>query len=149
MTNEVSSMRILVIDAQGGGVGKQLITAIKKELPEALVTAVGTNSTAASAMLKAGADEAATGENSVVVCSKRADIIVGPIGIVIADSMLGEVTPKMAAAVAESGAVRILIPFNNCDNIIAGVNELNVKTLINDAVQKIKAVCEKAEGIDK
>lgn len=142
-------MRILVIDAQGGGVGKQLITAIKKELPEALVTAVGTNSTAASAMLKAGADEAATGENSVVVCSKRADIIVGPIGIVIADSMLGEVTPKMAAAVAESGAVRILIPFNNCDNIIAGVNELNVKTLINDAVQKIKAVCEKTEGIDK
>ncbi len=133
-------MRILVIDAQGGGVGKQLITAIRQELPGAAITAVGTNSSAALAMLKAGADEAATGENAVVVCSKKADIIVGPIGIVIADALLGEITPKMALAVAQSNAVRVLIPFNHCDNLIAGVSDLNTKALINDAVQKIKSL---------
>ena len=133
-------MRILVIDAQGGGIGKQLIAAIKQELPEAKITAVGTNSNATAAMLKSGADEAATGENSVVVCAKYADVIVGPIGIVIADALLGEITPKMALAVAQSNAVRVLIPFNHCDNFIAGVSDLNTKTLINDAVRKIKAL---------
>ena len=134
-------MRILVIDAQGGGIGRQLIAAIKQELPACKITAVGTNGTATAAMLKAGADEAATGENSVVVCSRSADLIVGPVGIVIADSLLGEITPKMAAAVAQSKAVRVLIPFSHCDNLIAGVSELNTKGLINDAVEKIKALC--------
>ena len=133
-------MRILVIDAQGGGIGKQLIAAIKQELPEAKITAVGTNSNATAVMLKSGADEAATGENSVVVCAKYADVIVGPIGIVISDALLGEITPKMALAVAQSNAVRVLIPFNHCDNFIAGVSDLNTKTLINDAVRKIKAL---------
>ncbi len=139
-------MRILVIDAQGGGIGKQLISAIKQELPEARITAVGTNSNAAAAMLKSGADEAATGENSVVVCSRNTDVIVGPIGIVIADALLGEITPKMALAVAQSKAVRILIPFNHCDNFIAGVSDLNTKALISDAIQKIKSLKEKNNG---
>jgi len=133
-------MRILVIDAQGGGIGKQLISAIKQELPETKITAVGTNSNATAAMLKAGADEAATGENPVVVCAKSADVIVGPIGIVIADALLGEITPKMALAVAQSKAVRILIPFNHCGHFIAGVSDLNTKTLISDALQKIKSL---------
>ena len=133
-------MRILVIDAQGGGIGKQLIAAIRQDIPDARITAVGTNSNAAAAMLKAGADEAATGENAVVVCARKADVIVGPIGIVIADSLLGEITPKMALAVAQSRAVRLLIPFNHCDNLIAGVTDLNTKTLINDAVLKIRSL---------
>lgn len=133
-------MRILVIDAQGGGIGKQLIAAIRQDIPDARITAVGTNSNAAAAMLKAGADEAATGENAVVVCARKADVIVGPIGIVIADSLLGEITPKMALAVAQSRAVRVLIPFNHCDNLIAGVTDLNTKTLINDAVLKIRSL---------
>ncbi|MBP5331283.1 MAG: DUF3842 family protein, partial [Lachnospiraceae bacterium] len=88
-------MNILIIDAQGGGIGKQLISEIRKDIPDAHILAVGTNSAATMAMLKAGADEAATGENPVVVASKKADIIIGPIGIVIADSMLGEITPLM------------------------------------------------------
>ena len=133
-------MRILVIDAQGGGIGKQLIAAIRQDMPDARITAVGTNSNAAAAMLKAGADEAATGENAVVVCARKADVIVGPIGIVIADSLLGEITPKMALAVAQSRAARVLIPFNHCDNLIAGVTDLNAKTLINDAVLKIRSL---------
>ncbi len=129
---------ILVIDAQGGGLGKQLITRIKRELPDVHITAVGTNSIAMAAMKKAGADEAATGENAVVVSCRRARIIIGPIGIVIADSMIGEVTPAMAVAVAQSPAKRILIPFCNCDNYIAGVDEFNTGHLIASAVEQLK-----------
>ena len=131
-------MTILVIDAQGGGIGRQLVTAIKQNIPTAFVVAVGTNTVATTAMLKAGADEAATGENSVIVGCRRANIIVGPIGIVIADSLLGEVTPKMALAVAQSSAKRILIPFNHCDNMIVGVSDLNTGTLIQNAINEIK-----------
>lgn len=133
-------MNILVIDAQGGGAGKQLVTAIKQNIPDAIITAVGTNSTAASVMLKAGADHAATGENAVIVGCRNADIIVGPIGIVIADSMFGEVTPKMAAAVAQSSAARVLIPFNHCDNIIVGVADFSMGKLVQCAVDKIKEI---------
>ena len=92
-------MKILVIDGQGGGIGRQVVQAVKAAFPEADVTAVGTNSTAAAAMLKAGANRAATGENSVKVCCRSADVIIGPVAIVIADSLLGEITPAMAAAV--------------------------------------------------
>jgi len=130
-------MKILVIDAQGGGVGRQLITAIKQNVQDAEVTAVGTNSTATAAMLKAGSDYAATGENAVIVACRKADVIVGPVGIVIADALLGEITPSMAVAVAQSNAKRILIPFNHCDNIIVGVPELNVGKLVQGAVAEI------------
>ena len=99
-------MRVLVIDGQGGGLGRQLVTAITALCPEVELTAVGTNSMAASAMLKAGAARAATGENAVVVNARRADIIVGPIGIVIADALLGEITPAMAAAICQADAKR-------------------------------------------
>lgn len=135
-------MNILVIDAQGGGVGRQLVTAIKQNIPKASVTAVGTNSTAASVMLKAGADHAATGENAVVVGCRNADIIVGPIGIIIADAMYGEVTPKMAAAVAQSNAKRVLIPFNHCDNIIVGVPDFSMGKLVQNAVDEISKMMD-------
>ena len=131
-------MNLLVIDAQGGGFGKQLVTAIKREFPDVEITAVGTNSVATGAMLKAGADHGATGENPVIVGARKADIIAGPIGIVIADSLYGEITTKMALAVAQSNAKRILIPFNHCDNIIAGVSDLSVGKLIQSAVEEIR-----------
>ena len=134
-------MNILVIDAQGGGIGKQLISEIKKEFsdtPDVRICAVGTNSVATTAMLKAGADEAATGENPVVVAAARADVIVGPIGIVIADSMLGEITPRMAVAVAQSNARRILIPFNQCNNTVIGVSGMNMNVTVRSAVEEIK-----------
>lgn len=130
-------MDILVIDAQGGGVGRQLVSAIKQRLPNAAVTAVGTNSAATSAMLKAGADRAATGENAVVVNCRKADIITGPIGIVIADALWGEITSAMAAAVGQSPATRVLIPMNHCDNIVVGVSELSAGALIQSAVDEI------------
>ena len=102
-------MHILVIDGQGGRLGKQLIESINRTFPQAEITAVGTNSIATAAMLRAGAAQGATGENPVVVASKQADIIVGPIGIVIADSLLGEVTAAMANAVARSSAARVFL----------------------------------------
>lgn len=131
-------MKILIIDAQGGGIGKQLVSAVKKNFPDAIVTAVGTNSVATSAMLKAGADNAATGENAVVVNSKRADVIIGPIGIVIADALLGEITPLMANSVSQSMAKRILIPVNHCENIVVGVDNLSMGKLIQDVIRELK-----------
>ena len=136
-------MNILVIDAQGGGIGKQLVSAIKKNMPKVSVTAVGTNAAATSAMIKAGAENAATGENAVVVNSKKADVIVGPIGIVIADALLGEITPLMAKAVAQSPAKSILIPINHCDNIVVGVDDLSVGKLLQDVIKELQKVCEK------
>lgn len=133
-------MKILVIDAQGGGIGRQLISAIKKNIKAVEVIAVGTNNAATSAMLKAGADGVATGENAVVVGCRSADIIVGPIGIAIADSMLGEVTPAMALAVAQSRAARILIPFSHCDNIVVGVSDYSVEQLIQEALEHIRKI---------
>ena len=128
---------LLVIDAQGGGIGRQLISGVLQALPDAEITAVGTNSAATSAMLKAGAHRAATGENAVIVACRRADVIMGPVGIVIADSMLGEITPAMAAAVGQSPAPRILIPFDRCTNIVAGVPDMSAAMLIKSAVDAL------------
>ena len=119
-------MKVLIIDGQGGGLGRQLVAAVKEYDRSIEVLAVGTNSAATNAMLKAGADQAATGENSVAVASKKADVIMGPVGIVIADSMLGEITPRMAVAVGQSSAKRILIPVNLCDNIVVGVSDASM-----------------------
>ena len=130
-------MNILVIDAQGGGIGKQIVSALKKRYPEQYITAVGTNSLATSAMLKAGADVAATGENPVIVCSRRADVIIGPVGIVIADALLGEITAAMATAVGQSPAKRILVPVNHCDNYIVGVTDLSMAKLIVGVVSEV------------
>lgn len=129
---------VVVVDAQGGGLGKQLIATMKKERLDVHIIAVGTNSTATSAMLKAGADDAATGENAARVASKKADIIIGPIGMVIADAMLGEITPMIAGAIAQADAKRIMIPFNSCDNYIAGVSDFNTGRLIEDALRQLR-----------
>lgn len=128
-------MNILIIDAQGGGLGKQIVASIKKAYPATEITAVGTNSLASSNMLKAGADHAATGENAVIVGCRKADIIIGPIGIVIADSMFGEVTPAMAIAVGQSNAKRLLIPINQCENIVLGASSLSVSDIIGQILQ--------------
>ena len=131
-------MNILVIDAQGGGIGKQVVAAIKQNMPEMEITAVGTNRAATTAMLKAGADHAATGENAVIVGCRRADVIVGPVGIVIADSLYGEITPAMALAVGQSNARRLLIPVNHCDNFIVGVSDLALGKLIEGVISEIR-----------
>lgn len=131
-------MKVLIIDGQGGGLGRQLVAAVKDAHPDIEVLAVGTNSAATNAMLRAGADQAATGENSVAAASRQADVIMGPIGIVIADSMLGEITPAMAVAVGQSRAKRILIPINLCDSIVVGVGEISMVKNVQNAVNVLE-----------
>ena len=135
-------MKVLVIDGQGGGLGKLLVAGIRKALPSVDITCVGTNSIATSAMIKAGADRGATGENAAVVCSRDADVIVGPCGIVIADSLLGEITPAMAVAVGQSRAKRLLIPLDLCDNIVAGAASLPMSALVEDAVRRLADIAK-------
>jgi len=127
-------MKVLVIDAQGGGMGRMLVEGLKKALPEQPVIAVGTNALATSAMLKAGADQAATGENAIRVCAATADLILAPVGMVLADAMLGEVTADMALAVGRSPAHRILLPVARCQTTIAGMPKMTMAEAVEQAV---------------
>ena len=133
-------MKILVVDGQGGGVGRQLVAQIKETFPDVQLMAVGTNTIATSAMLKGGADSAATGENAVLVAARKADVIVGPLGIVVADSLGGEISPAMANAVAQSNAKRILIPFKHCENVIVGVSDYTLGHLIQQAIDELRKI---------
>ena len=135
-------MKLLVIDGQGGQLGAAIIKTVSERFSQVEITAVGTNANATAAMVKAGAKRAATGENPVSITASSADVIIGPIGIVIADSMLGEITPKMAEAVGKSKAVRILIPMNKCENIVAGVRAASVSALIEDAIERLNEILE-------
>lgn len=133
-------MKILIIDGHGGGLGAQLVAAVTKNFPHFMIRAVGTNSTATVAMIKAGAKEAATGENAAVVGALWADVIVGPVGIVIADAMLGEITQRMAVAIGKSNAQRIFVPLNQCDNIIIGTANLPVVRLVQNVVDVLSGM---------
>ena len=133
-------MTILIVDGQGGRLGKQLVKEVRERFPQLSLMAVGTNSMATESMLKAGADRAATGENAVVVACRKADVIIGPVGIVIADALLGEVTPAMAKAVGQSDAVRILLPSDKCDTFIAGVESTGMSALVEDAMEKLASL---------
>ena len=133
-------MNILVIDGQGGQLGGQLIRLLKENFKDVKIVAVGTNATATSCMLKAGAEQAATGENPLIVACRKADVIIGPIGIVIADSLFGEITPQMAITVGQAEAVRILLPINKCDNLVAGVTDLSTAKILEDVIVKVKEI---------
>lgn len=135
-------MNILVIDGQGGQLGGQLIKSLKANFQNIRIMAVGTNATATAAMLKAGADQAATGENPVTVACRKTDVIIGPIGIVIADALFGEITPKMAVAVGQADAVRILLPVNKCDNLVAGIPNVSTAAILEDVIAKVRNMIE-------
>lgn len=135
---EAFRMKIVVIDGQGGRLGQLVVEGIKKENIKAQVYAIGTNSIATVAMVKAGADYGATGENPVVVASRDADIIIGPIGIVIADSLLGEITAPMAAAIGQSKAVKLLLPVSHCNNRVVGTKSLSMSEAVKEAVEALK-----------
>lgn len=139
-------MNVLIIDGQGGKLGRQLSEAIKERVPGCTITAVGTNSTATANMLKGGADRAATGENSVIVCSRTADVIVGPVGIVIADSLLGEITPAMATAIGQSNAEKVLVPVNKCGHIVIGAGDQSLSELVRQAGDYIAELDQKYQG---
>ena len=136
-------MKIVLIDGQGGRIGSLLAARIRKEaFPDLELIAVGTNAAATAAMLRAGADAGATGENPVVVACRDADFILGPIGILSADSLLGEVTPAMAVAVGQSRAQKILLPVNRCSNHVVGVPELSLSELADRAVACLRELLD-------
>ena len=136
-------MNILVIDGQGGRLGRKLLESIRKTFPEAHMTAVGTNSMATEYMMNSNcANQLATGENAVIVACRSAQIIVGPFGIAIADAMMGEISPAMANAVASSAAYRVLIPMNLCNTYVAGIMKGSA-AIMEDAMNHIKELTEK------
>ena len=135
-------MKIVVIDGQGGRLGRLLVENAVQRFPEARITAVGTNTIATSAMIKGGAKRAATGENAVKVACRDADVIIGPVGIVIADALYGEITPDMAVAIGQSSATRILLPMTtHCENVVVGMRDgVTIQELAEDAMNRIAAL---------
>ena len=133
-------MKVVIIDGQGGRLGQLLVEEIKKNAPAAELYAIGTNSIATSAMLKAGADFGATGENPVMVACRDADVIIGPIGIVSADSLLGEITPATAVAVGQSRAQKLLLPVSHCTNQVVGVKNLSMSEMVKETAERLKAL---------
>ena len=141
-------MRIAVIDGQGGGIGKAIVERFRQKLENSVeIVALGTNSLATSLMLKAGANEGATGENAIIHNACRVDIILGPIGIISANSLLGELTPLMAKAIAESPAKKVLIPMSKCNVTVAGIETKPIPNYIDDAVEIVKAMIKDAKNI--
>lgn len=136
-------MKIVVIDGQGGRLGRLLVEGVKARLPQAQVYALGTNTVATAAMLKAGADFGATGENPVVRGVMDADGVLGPVGIVVANAILGEVTPAMAEAVGSCRAKKFLIPMNSCGVVVAGTEELPLPAYVARAVEALAAELKK------
>jgi len=134
-------MNIVVIDGQGGRMGAQLIEGVRAAGLPCDVTAIGTNVLATSAMLKAGASRGATGENPVIVACRHAEVIVGPIGILAADSLLGEITPAMAVAIGQSQALKLLLPVNQCKNVVVGTQQMTLAQLVAEAVTQLKQLC--------
>lgn len=134
--------KVVVIDGQSGRMGQLFIERARAVNVPCEIVAVGTNAIATAAMLKAGADAGATGENPVLVACRTADVIVGPIGILAADSLMGEITPTMAVAIGQSAARKLLLPVNHCNNIVAGTQSLTLSKLMEEAVEVLKTLCE-------
>ena len=133
-------MKILIIDGQGGSLGKVIINRLLEENIKGEIIALGTNSTATQNMIKGSKILGATGENPVIVNAEDADIIIGPMGILAANSLLGEITEKMALAISKSKAIKLLIPYNKCKIVVAGVKDDTFQNYINDAISYIKKI---------
>lgn len=133
-------MRVTVIDGQGGRIGKLLVESIKAAAIPCELIAVGTNSIATAAMLKAGADAGATGENPVIVACHDSDVLVCPIGLLIADALFGEITPAMAVAMGQSKATKLLLPVTHCDNIVIGTQSMPISRLISMTVTHLRNI---------
>ena len=140
-------MNIVIIDGHGGRMGKMIVEQLKKREPGIELTAVGTNSIATATMVKAGADVGATGENPIAVACRSSDIIVGPIGIVIADSLHGEITGRMACAVGRSPALKLLIPVNRCNHQIVGSADLPMSEYIRLAVDAVLDAAKSCKSV--
>ncbi len=133
-------MKITIVDGQGGKIGKSVIEQMVKQHPELELYAIGTNSIATSTMMKAGATYGATGENPCIVNAADSDIIIGPIGIVFANALLGEITPAIATAIGASKAFKILIPTNRCNHMVVGCADTGLSEYIRQVCEKIDSM---------
>lgn len=133
-------MKLIVIDGQSGRIGRLLIERVRAADLPCEILALGTNALATAAMLKAGADAGATGENPILVACRSAQLIAGPIGILSADSLLGEITPAMAVAIGQSPAKKLLLPVNQCNHIVAGTQSLSLSRLMDEAVELLRSM---------
>lgn len=132
-------MKIAVIDGQGGGIGKAVVTKLRAEFGSRLeIVALGTNSVATGNMIKSGADAGATGENAIVVNAGRVDLIIGPLAILMADALLGEITAKMASAVSRSTARKIIIPLNLCNAFVVGVQTQKISEAMDMVAAEVR-----------
>ena len=138
-------MRIMIVDGQGGGIGRALAENVRAALPEAEIVAVGTNSIATSSMMKAGAAMGATGENAVIWNAGRSDVILGPIGVFFPHAMMGEITPRMAQAVALAPGEKVLLPLQRCGITVAGVQDLPLKELLGQLPGLVRAALTEEE----
>ena len=138
-------MKIVIVDGQGGKLGKLLVEQLKQRCPQGQIYAIGTNSIATATMLKAGADFGATGENPVVRNVIDADVVLGPTGIVVSHAILGEVTPAMAEAVGGCRAPKLLIPMNSCGVWVAGVQELPLSGYVNQIAERVCQMAAQAQ----
>lgn len=127
-----------VVDGQGGGIGKAIVEGLKAELPRLRILALGTNSAATGQMLRAGADDGATGENAIIHNMQHVDIVVGVIGILNANSMMGELSPAMAAAIGGSHTYKVLLPVNRCHIHVVSVEDVPLGKHIDNAVKAVK-----------
>lgn len=137
-------MKVVVIDGQGGRMGSQLVEKLKQIADGCQLVAIGTNSVATAAMLRAGAIAGATGENPAIVACRDADVIVGPLGILAADSLMGEVTPAMAVAVGQSPAAKVLLPVNRCNHYVVGAADLPMAEAVRQAADQVLVLLRKA-----
>lgn len=135
-------MKLLVIDGQGGGLGRAITAALRKALPGQSVVALGTNVLATSAMLKAGAQEGATGEHAIQWQCRDADLILGPTGLIIAGALLGEVSPAIALAVSASPARKLLIPSDRCALEVIGVQKQGMDEAVDALVRRVSELIQ-------
>jgi hypothetical protein len=131
-------MRIAVVDGQGGGIGRAIVEKVRAAIPDAEILALGTNSAATGQMLRAGADDGATGENAIIHNMKSVDIVVGVIAIINANSMLGELSPGMAQAIGESRAFKVLLPINRCNIHVVSVQDAPLSVHLDNAINVIR-----------
>jgi len=132
--------KVVVVDGRSGRTGQLFIERIKTAQLPCEIVAIGTNAIATAAMLKAGANAGATGENPVIVACRTADIIAGPIGILSADSLMGEITPSMAIAIGQSAATKLLFPISHCNNVVVGTQSLTLSKLMDEAVDLLRSL---------
>lgn len=139
-------MKIAVIDGMGGGIGSQAVERLKSlNNNDIEIIALGTNSQATANMLKSGAHEGATGENAIAWMCQKVDIIIGPLAIIAANSMMGEISPKISEAIASSSARKLLLPVSKCNIDVIGLESLQFKTIFNELTIKIKKILEERE----